>query len=278
MKTIATFLESVAARLLPALAAGCLAACDETTTLRRDEPPGETLRSILHLKSLCPADGSVAIAQEITIRGTVTANDHYGEFDREIVVEDRSGAIRIAIDHAPLSDLFPFGCIVTVQCNGLALGTYGGRVVLGAEPDARYGATRIPASEIERRIRCEGQGETLQPQQPAFDAVTAEQIDTYVRFDGVRFAETGTWCDFDPATQRSVTTEREIVDAAGRRFCVRTLGTCVYAAEPVPSGTGSLYGNVDCFDGRYSLRVTAYRALFPTAAAPPTAYPSTAEY
>lgn len=53
MKTIATFLESVAARLLAALAAGCLAACDEATTLRRDEPPGETLRSILHLKSLC---------------------------------------------------------------------------------------------------------------------------------------------------------------------------------------------------------------------------------
>ena len=278
MKTTAAFLESATVRLLPVLAAGCLAACDEATTLRCDEPPRETLGSILRLKSLCPAYGSTAITEEITIRGTVTANDHYGEFDREIVVEDASGAIRIAVDHTPLSDLFPFGCIVTVQCNGLALGTYGGRVVLGAEPDARYGATRIPSSEIGRRIRCEGQGETLQAAQLTFDAVTAAQIDTYVRCDGVRFAEPGTWCDFDPATQRYVTTERELVDAAGRRFAVRTLGTCVYAAEPVPSGTGSLYGIVDYFDGRYSLRVTAHRVLYPTAAAPPTAYPSVSGY
>ncbi len=76
--------------------------------------------------------------------------------------------------------------------------------------------------------------------------------------------------------------------------------TCVYAKEPLPQGTGSLYGIIDYFAGKYTLRVTNREAEFSgtaahsaatrptagrparttrttragvTAATPPTAYP-----
>lgn len=134
-----------------------------------------------------------------------------------------------------------------------------------------------------------------------FDAVSARHIDTRVRFDDVRFADAGkTWCDTDPETGRAVATEREIVDTRGRTFTVRTAATCVYAKEPLPQGTGSLYGIIDYFAGKYTLRVTNREAEFSgtaahsaatrptagrparttrttragvTAATPPTAYP-----
>lgn len=44
---------------------------------------------------------------------------------------------------------------------------------------------------------------------------------------------------------------------------MRTLGSCSYAKEPLPEGRGSLYGVVDCFSGKYSLRVTNRDLLFP---------------
>ena len=83
-------------------------------------------------------------------------------------------------------------------------------------------------------------------------------------------------------------------------FTVRTAATCVYAKEPLPQGTGSLYGIIDYFAGKYTLRVTNREAEFSgtaahsaatrptagrparttrttragvTAATPPTAYP-----
>ena len=144
-------------------------------------------------------------------------------------------------------------------------------------------------------------GETPSAQLLTFDAVSARHIDTRVRFDDVRFADAGkTWCDTDPETGRAVATEREIVDTRGRTFTVRTAATCVYAKEPLPQGTGSLYGIIDYFAGKYTLRVTNREAEFSgtaahsaatrptagrparttrttragvTAATPPTAYP-----
>ena len=76
-----------------------------------------------------------------------------------------------------------------------------------------------------------------------------------------------TWCDTDPETGRAVATEREIVDTRGRTFTVRTAATCVYAKEPLPQGTGSLYGIIDYFAGKYTLRVTNREAEFSGTAA-----------
>ena len=71
----------------------------------------------------------------------------------------------------------------------------------------------------------------------------------------------------DPETGRAVATEREIVDTRGRTFTVRTAATCVYAKEPLPQGTGSLYGIIDYFAGKYTLRVTNREAEFSGTAA-----------
>lgn len=112
------------------------------------------------------------------------------------------------------------------------------------------------------------------PGRPAtFGEVSARHIDTRVRFDGVRFADAGkTWCDTDPETGRTVATERTIVDAGGNEFTVRSAATCAYAKEPLPSGTGSLYGIIDYFAGKYTLRVTNREVVFSRTATPYTAH------
>ena len=78
--------------------------------------------------------------------------------------------------------------------------------------------------------------------------------------------------------EEAATTERRIADHTGREFIVRTAGTCTYATEPVPQGTGSVYGIIDYFNGKYTLRIANREVDFATVAARPTACPSSGGY
>ena len=84
-------------------------------------------------------------------------------------------------------------------------------------------------------------------------------LDTDVRFDRVRFAqeEIGLpFCDRDPLSGRLVATDRHLVDEQDDTLRVRTAASCVYADDPIPSGTGSLRGILDYFNGNYMVRIT----------------------
>jgi len=71
-----------------------------------------------------------------------------------------------------------------------------------------------------------------QPLTLGFEEVAPRHISRYVRFDRVRLAEEATtWCDFDPETGDPVTTDRTLLDAAGRQFVVRTDRRCNYRPQ-----------------------------------------------
>lgn len=185
----------------------------------------------------------------------------------------------VRIDGTRLAFDYPVGAAVTIFCNGLTLGDYGGKIQLGVAPDGDYGVGRIPREELGRYLRRNPDKDRRpRPAVCTFDAIGPRQTDTYVCFEGVRFTEAGPWCDTDPETSEPQTSERTLTDAQGRTFRVRTLGTCAYATEPVPQGTGSVYGIIDYFNGKYTLRVSERRVEFANAAGLPRAYPSTGRY
>lgn len=261
------------ATMLLLAAAATLSACDRSTELRFEGEP-EGISTIAALKALCTGDHA-AVTGDISVKGVVTGNDLYGEFYKMLVVEDASGGIAIAIDGTELHVDFPVGAAVSVHCNGLVLCDYGGKIELGTLPSDDYaGAGRIPRVELARYLRHDGeQVNPLRPKTLTFGEVGMQHVDTYIHFEGVRFADTGNWCDTDPATGRPVTTERRLEDASGQGFIVRTAATCAYATEPVPQGTGSVYGIIDYFNGKYTLRITNREVDFTTVAARPTTYP-----
>ena len=246
-------------------AAGMLAAagCDRATEPRpREEQP--VRHTIAYLKSLCDGAESRLVTREITVRGFITANDRYGEFYKSIVLEDETGGITVAVDQTGTAAEFPFGYVATLHGAGLRLCAYGGKVGIGIGA-GEQGAEGIPAEETGRYLTVEPPGEERHTARTVtIDGIGPGLVDTRVRIDGVRFVESGaTWCDTDPETGRTVTTERTIVDEQGNTLAVLTLGSCSYAKEPLPEGRGSLYGVVDCFCGKYSLRVTNRDLLFP---------------
>lgn len=242
---------------------GSQAALDRATEPRpREEQP--VRHTIAYLKSLCDGAESRLVTREITVRGFITANDRYGEFYKSIVLEDETGGITVAVDQTGTAAEFPFGYVATLHGAGLRLCVYGGKVGIGIGA-GEQGAEGIPAEETDRYLTVEPPGEERHTARTVtIDGIGPGLVDTRVRIDGVRFVESGaTWCDTDPETGRTVTTERTIVDEQGNTLAVRTLGSCSYAKEPLPEGRGSLYGVVDCFSGKYSLRVTNRDLLFP---------------
>jgi hypothetical protein len=247
-----------------------LTACDKATGLDYDALP-ESICTIAQLKLLCDGQ-SRTIADQTSVRGIVTANNRYGEFPGQLVIEDATGGIAIAADYPAADNAYPLGEEAVVYCNGLTLYDYGGKIELGKIGD---GTTRIPREELGKHLRKSGKTPVRKPARAVrIDELTAAHVDTYVRIDGVHFVETGTWCDRDPETGRPRTSERTVADARGNRLTVRTAGSATYANDPLPSGSGSLCGIVDYFNGVYSLRVTGFEAYFAaTPATPPTAYP-----
>ncbi len=236
-------------------------ACDRSTPLSEGEPPAG-LRSIAALKASARG-AATPLREEIAVRGIVTANDRYGELERRIVVEDATGGLCIALEAGELYRRYPTGLRLTIRCNGLTLCDRGGRIELIADPDAPYGAVGLRAADFGRHLRAEAAAaETPRPALRRIDELTGVAADTYVRLEGVRFAEAGTWCRRDPLTGRSAATEHAVVDRAGCRLPIRVPATVCYADEPLPAGEGALCGLVERFGGRTTLRVVDRGILF----------------
>lgn len=275
----ATPCVAVRAAVSVVLALAALAGCDKASGLKYDDGTPKGRVTIAELKSRCTGD-CTAVTEDITVGGVVTGNDLYGEFYKTLVVEDASGGISIAVDATELYVDYPVGTALTIHCNGLALCDYGGKVMLGTRPTGENaGPGRIPLAEVGLYLRRkQAEVAPVRPRTLSFGEVGMRYADTYVHFEGVRFTQQGNWCDPDPETGRPAATERRIADASGREFIVRTAGTCTYATEPVPQGTGSVYGIIDYFNGKYTLRITNREVDFATVARRPTTYPSTGEY
>lgn len=215
--------------------------------------------SVAYLKSLCRGT-LFPVTEELWIEGYVVANDLFGEFTKLLIVTDASGGIEVAIESGTLYKEFETGCTVRIDCNGLALGDYGGKIQLGAPPTGEYIIDRIAQESLGRYIRrSDASPVDIRPTTLCFGDKSSRYISSYVRFEQVRFAqeEIGLpFCEWDAEEERLRATDRHLVDERNDTLLVRIAATCTYANEPIPDGTGSLCGVLDYFNGDYMLRVT----------------------
>lgn len=240
------------------------AACSDPAPGYGDDPRGTI--SIAHLKTLCTAE-SVTITRDIYITGHVAANDLYGEYDRTIVLCDASGGIEIAVDSRRTAELFPIAARVTVHCTSLALGDYGGRIMLGAAPTGEYSVDRIAEDDIQRYFRTDtASAEAVIPVAAGLGEINPSLVGSLLQIDGVTFgSEAGlAWCDTDPMTGDHVDTSRTVTDRNGRTLAIRTIARCDYRDEKIPAGYGTLRGILEYFNGEYSLRIANHQILFPS--------------
>ena len=267
MRRIVLVLNSIAGivsniLLTIVIAGSVLQGCSIAPEDNEDTPPAEypetphSKVSIAHLKSLCRTD-RVVITDDISIEGHIIVNDLYGEFIKSIIVADESGCIEISVDCTSTADVFFVGARMVVSCSSLALGDYGGRIILGATSD-EYSVGRIAEKDFSRYFLIDtSKPKEIIPQVTEISKIGVTHIGNYIELRDVRFIDGGAaeWCDKDTESGEYVTTERTITDPAGIEFTVRTLAECTYRNETLPQGVCTLRGIVDYFNGRYSLRI-----------------------
>lgn len=211
--------------------------------------------SIAYLKSLCRGD-HYRIVNDYTVRGVVVATDWLGEMNKSAVIVDSSGGLEFAIDSRHINEHLPILSEIEILCNGLMLARIGGKIELGAPPTGTFPLDNIDDEMFERYIRVVGSCSDFVPPTKQFTEIGAEDISTLVRFENIRICEEEqglSWCDIEDG--KPITTYRTFIDNEGNTFAIRTLGTCHYAKEKMPTKEISVTGVIDYSDNRYFLRI-----------------------
>lgn len=233
---------------------------DDSPAVEYPDTPNSRI-SIAHLKALCKADRTV-ITDDISIEGHIIVNDLYGEFIKSTVVADESGCIEISVDCDSTADVFFVGARLVVSCSSLALGDYGGRIILGSTASDEYSVGRIAEKDFSRYFLIDtSRPKEIIPQITEISRIGTSHIGNYIELRDVRFIDGGTaeWCDKDNETGEYITTERRITDSSGYEFKVRTIAESTYRNETLPEGQCTLRGIVEYFNGQFSLRIVNHQ-------------------
>lgn len=198
-----------------------------------------------HIVSL-PSLAEMGPFDEVTIKGQVTANDLGGNFYKSIVVEDETGAVEVCLDSYELSALYPVGCWVVVDLDGLWAQEYDGVMQVGRMvydwSDYRVEpiATR---REIDLRVGVCGLVEECEPMEVAPSELTDALCGRLVRVGPLSYAgdEDKGWGEADYGS----TCDHLFLAADGTRVAVRTSSYADFASVGVPQRelfiTGILY-------------------------------------
>lgn len=218
-------------------------------------PDGQGTLSVAGLKAMFNG-APVRLTGEWRISGAVVSDDRHGNFYHTLVVNDDTGGIEVRLDMDQIFKRFRIHSRVTVRCNGLWLGSYGGTLQLGAGPFDDYQTRPLPEVAVAEHIAVdlEHYGEVL-PRPRTFRDLTAGDVSTFVAFEGVRFAdeERGMgWADVAADTD----TDRHLVDARGDTLVVRTSRHASFASRLLPEGVGRIEGVLGRFNDTFQLTVT----------------------
>jgi len=126
---------------------------------------------------------TISRAGSIVITGRVTSEDVAGNIYKNVTLQDTiSGdAIKISVDAGSMSGIYPTGQLISIKCNGLAIGKYAelyqlGIVYYNNDTDSKkkgYEPGRIPYSFLTTIVQAYGMPE---PNKLKVDTMTIAQI------------------------------------------------------------------------------------------------------
>lgn len=106
------------------------------------------------------------ITDDVQIKAVVTGNDISGNIYNEIVVDDGTGAIIIAVSEGGLFGNLPVGAEVLIDLKGLYIGGYGMQAEIGTPYTNASGQTyvsRMSRSLWAQHFKLTGQSKTVEP-------------------------------------------------------------------------------------------------------------------
>ncbi len=208
--------------------------------------------TIKDLKSLYTGS-AVLIDTSIIIKGIVVSNDKYGNFYKELFIEDETGAVSIRLDNSYLYEHYPVGKLVYVKCEGLYLGTYNGvyQIGLGANVD------RINDGLIENYLDISAGGTPVVPKTVTLEDLTGNNADSllgsFIKIENVQFVDTS--LNYVEGTFSYTTSN--IQDCSGNTVVLSTSKFADFKNDHLPKGNGTIKAVLSKFNNDYQLRINS---------------------
>ncbi len=182
------------------------------------------------------------ITDDIVISGIVTADDESGNFFKEIIIQDTTGPISIALDETDVYNLYPIGRRLYIKCKGLWIGDNSGvqQLGIGEEIDGNFSnVVRIPAALITEFIvpgALEGQPEPIEKN---LNELTTNDFNSLIRLKNVEIAPGLVGLPYANSGAGGGVNQT-VVDCNGSQVTMRNSDFATFAAEEMPSGNGDI--------------------------------------
>lgn len=217
---------------------------------------GSANTTIADLKALYDGDTTL-IADSITIRGNVISTDKFGNFYKELIIQDSTGGISISLDLASIYNDYPLGSDVLVECGGLYLGEYGGVTQLGSlyEDNGIWKFGRLQGlAQIQQRLHRDDRAEPIEPKIITIPERSSALINTLIQIENVEFTDQNLGFTYADG-QNNVDKNRDIQDCDKNTSIIRTSGYARFANDTVPEGNGTIIAVLGAYNGDYQLKI-----------------------
>lgn len=237
--------------LIPVIAMSCERDYN-APPIPRPEYTGEaantTIAKIKEVFAATTADAPSKIEADFIIRAVVTGNDVSGNVYKQLYIEDSSGAINIGIDQNSMYTSLPIGQEVFIHLKGLSVVNYGGELQIGYEGT---NANRIPWEIFEEHAFLNDwpNEANAEPTPVTIGTLTDNMVNRLIRLDNVYFVNGGV----NAFTKDNATTSEPLKDGEGKTVDVRTSSYSNFAAQTLPSGSGTVIGLLGRFNGAWQL-------------------------
>lgn len=194
------------------------------------------------------------------IKGRVISSDQAGNFFKQLVIEDETGAIQVNIDSYDLYKSYQYGQEIVIDVTGLYVGAYGKLMQIGSTPNNNYPG-RIASDLATKQIEVNGLAE---PEKVVAGEYTIAALNDLisnqeeflakqcrlVSIKDVTFKEAGkaTLADKDKNTSRTIS------DGTGDMI-VYTSGYSDFYDYYCPEGKGTIVGILSFFNRSWQIRL-----------------------
>ena len=191
------------------------------------------------------------IADEIYIRGIITANDISGNVYKQIQMQDATGGINIQIDASGLHKIFRIGQDIVVKCQGLYYGEYRGLPQLGVKTitNGKEAIGRMGLETFNLHSQKDGLPNVSQVDTTfvELDELSLESslVGQLITVKNVSFVQGG-----DVTFASTDASENRILTSAGssKSITARMSNYATFATDTLPTGIGSITGIFTRFD------------------------------
>lgn len=200
---------------------------------------------------------NMLITDDLVISGIVTADDKSGNFYKNFVVQDESGAISVLVERSTIYTEFPIGRRVFIKLKGLYLGAYGGLIQLGGYLQTDGSMIGIPSPVVEQHILKGRWGLYVAPQDMTISQLNPNDIhlqNRLIRLNGVEFTTADAGKPYADASNK-ITINRVLKDCNGGSVELRNSGYSDFATQLTPNKNGSVVAIYSVYNGGSQLYI-----------------------